>query len=255
MSEQRYLADVRRALSARGVWGAEARRILEQLADHWQSMTADLATEGAPRAAAEQRTLAALGRPSTIADAAAAEIRSRRWLSRHPWLLGGVGTFIALLFLWAATLAVTVLFAGGFLSGQSPDAGINVQALETGAVLANWLPFFAGCLFLLWCANRSPGGWKAMLLAGVAVGLAASAFHVNVHSPVDVPGSGGLSAGGQTWTALLLLLASPFSELIRQAVPAGSLASAFHVAALLKLTLPVTAILLARQKLRRLGPA
>jgi hypothetical protein len=183
MLNDRYLKEVRRALFEHGVWGAEARTIVEQLADHHREGVAARLNAGEDLASAEKHSLEALGKPVAIAEAAAAELRGQSRLARHPWLVGGVGMFFAIMALLIGTWSLSGLRA----RIQAPV--VNLSALTFGAQLMNWLPFVLGCGLLALRARRSTGSWKALIIAAAAIGLAASATGAHVTPALYEPGS------------------------------------------------------------------
>lgn len=58
----------------RGIWGASANRIIEELEDHYEASVWELRKEGVNESLLEERSLLALGNPQQIAKVAAAEL-------------------------------------------------------------------------------------------------------------------------------------------------------------------------------------
>jgi hypothetical protein len=202
MNKNNYLQNVRRALFDRGVWGAEARRITEQLTDHYLEAVAARRDSGEDATEAEEHALGALGSPDSIAEAAAGQIQTGRWIARHPWLLAGGGVFVLTFAVWGLVLFGTIQACQSF-DHQHPNHAMH----ELAAAFINWLPFSIGCGLLAWWGRKSTGSWQALLIASGAVGLATSclAFKPHPHSDTIVI----LGVGWVGWLLKLCCLVSP----------------------------------------------
>jgi hypothetical protein len=79
MTKKAWLREVRFALLKRFIWGREARRLLNELQDHYEASVSSLKKEGLEESLVEERALSSMGNPQQIAKVAAEEL--------HPILL------------------------------------------------------------------------------------------------------------------------------------------------------------------------
>ena len=255
MFEHDYLRELGKELFARGVWGRHARSLSEQLEDHLRETAKALREEGMDEAAARKRALEMTGPPGAVARSAAEELRRQCALGRHPWLLGGAGVFVALIVIFVATvvlewfveIAAFVAAANAMKADPRMMQVIGTRSEQGFAMMAclflmNWGPWLLGLAFLGWMAWRVPAGWKALMIASVAVGLAGSAFT----SAVQVShGSGCFMVTGQTWAGLLLW------AFLGKHAGNPNLWDLLNVVPWMKLILPVAACMAARRALPR----
>jgi len=228
MFERAYLQQLKRELRARGIWGRHAQTLIEETDDHLRETTAALREKGVAEPIAQAQALQLTGAPRLLAQAATDGLRGQHAIGRHPWLLCGAALFMALVatFVAVVALAFYVTVTRHWLYGP---------ILTTLVTLANWGPFFLGVAFLAWMTRSIPSGWKPLLIACVAVGLASSAFTLRIwpHSAM---------VNGDTWAAILLYLTLPHHYLPNPV-------KLFSALGFVKLLLPIAACVIARRTL------
>jgi hypothetical protein len=74
MTKKAWLREVRFALLKRFIWGREARRLLNELQDHYEASVSSLKKEGLEESLVEERALSFMGNPQQIAKVAAEEL-------------------------------------------------------------------------------------------------------------------------------------------------------------------------------------
>jgi hypothetical protein len=248
MFERDYLRKVRRELHARGIWGDSARRLTEQLSDHFHETVATLTAEGREASVAQEEALEILGSPGAVAKAAAEGLREQSALARHPWWMGGVAFFM----IFAATLLI--LFLGFRLSGfpvylvTGNVRDLSFTTLSVFAFLANWMPFLMSIALLGWTAWKKPVGWKPLFIVCAAIGFAAGGLTTCLLLPAHGPGSGSFSVCGESWLSTFILP-------ICRGHYAGLLGMLLHSDPIpfLKLLLPCVICVGLRQTLQRLN--
>ena len=187
-----YLSALKRELFVRGVWGNEAARLCEQLADHYAASVAEKIEAGESAVIAERLAEESLGAPSLIAEAKAANLQSNRWLSRHPWL-GGIAFFWGVL---VFSFAFGFIGVGAAVIIQKLIPGFNLPVLEKPfLILSYWLPLICGCILLLRFGKCSLGSWKPLLIAAATIGFASAIYYAGVQLPTRGPGSGSINLG------------------------------------------------------------
>ena len=172
MLSKSYLATFRKCLVAEGIWGRSVRILTEELEDHYAAKLASLKEEGHDPATAQKLAIEALGQPETVAASAAETLREGCWLARHPWL-GAATFFFAFSILVFVCEFVMMLGLAHFLHELKDQSQVAALAIPVGLVM-NWGPLIVGLALLGWAGNRYPLGWKSLLIASIALGIAGS---------------------------------------------------------------------------------
>ena len=206
-SENGYITAVKSALLRQGFWGQPVRKLLEELRDHFHTKTGTLEAEGRPLPEALKQAAAALGEPEAIAMEWGRTLKSKNWMARHPLLTVGLG-IIGILVYYPLIMLLCVLF-----EHISKNYAITSEQRHFYQVLTtylfNWMPWEAGMFFLVWRMVRFPGGWKALFVGCLALGLATSALEFNLHFPGHAGSGVSITFVGETWSSLLVYPFSP----------------------------------------------
>lgn len=198
-SENGYITEVKRALLRKGFWGQPVRKLVEELRDHFRTKTETLAAQGHPLPEVHRMAAAALGEPQTIATEWSRTLQSASWMTRHPWLVGVMGLGGIWVF-YSLSLIAFVQLSG--ITDPSSTHRPSFLQVEGWLFLINWMPWILGMGLLTWKAFRSPMGWRPLLVAGLALGLATSAWEFTCHFPPHAGSTGNITVEGKTWMSL-----------------------------------------------------
>jgi hypothetical protein len=179
MRIDQFCTRVRAHLLREGVFGRRAERYVEELREHAQLLTAQIAAGGHPNVEAEEIALQHLGQPDLLARQEAVELRSKSWWYRHPWLANFtlyMGATVA-----CALLEFIILLGFHFLYPKDlPPPGDEVSAYTLSAV-CNYGPLLMGLYFLLWFGRRFGCSWGTLLVVAVMVGLACTNLNSRIY--------------------------------------------------------------------------
>src|SRR5262245_22958675 len=96
--------ECRRRLFELGCPSAQVRRMVREIAEHYEDLKLTAMEEGLSDTEADQRAEARIGEPNTLAEELAASLRRSSWLARHPFVgfcllppLGIIASFAAAL--------------------------------------------------------------------------------------------------------------------------------------------------------------
>lgn len=184
MQSPEFFEKLARSLKDHGVTSQASRQLAAEFEDHYQCGLQERMRHGMSSREAELATVASLGDPDYLAEAAANKWRAWLWSNRHPWLFGlvnGTGAYLLALLI-VVTTAYTADFLraeGGWLTPHSPKVTLIVAL----GALCNWLPPLAGGLWMGWGYRMRRFQLKTFWIGCMGVALGASLFCVEIVAP------------------------------------------------------------------------
>jgi hypothetical protein len=201
MGERGLLDELRSRLAVSGLPAGYVERYVEELRAHHHELVDDALAAGMSQeealAAADER----LGGVETLTYAAVSRGRHATFSGRHPWMVFGIGSFLAVPICFAAVVCVAAMITD---VGAVPPAGTFAGWFwRTGAPpMFNAIQYVAPCLMVVAfyrAAQRRMLGWKWCLGISLVIGIMGACCQLSAHVNRDGHGSLWVAMGVGQW--------------------------------------------------------
>ena len=182
-----FIESLRRRLVELGCPLAQARRLVQEVADHREDLKQAALAEGLSEVGAETRADVQLGDPLALAEQLLVALRRSSWWGRHCVIGFGVLPVLAVPVLWLALLflQLSLEFTLGF--GWDPE---KLHAAAANPVVFRHLVIVIQCadsiaialvaLLFCWLARRAAVSFKWLVLSCVICSLYASFVYARI---------------------------------------------------------------------------
>jgi hypothetical protein len=186
-----------------GLPSGYVKRYFEELREHHHELVEEALAVGKSQKEALATADERLGGVETLTHAAVNRIRHATFGGRHPWMVFGVGSFLAVPICFAAVICAAVMITN--VEKVPPDGTFVGWFWRTGAArVFNAIQYVAPCLVVMAfyrAAQRRMLGWKWSLGICLVVGMMGACCQMGARVNGDGHGNLWVSMGIGHWFA------------------------------------------------------
>jgi hypothetical protein len=200
-SERAIVDQLRTRLAKSGLPGGYVERYVEELREHHHELVQEALAAGISQKEALATANARLGGAETLAYAALSRTRHATFGGRHPWMVFGVGSFLAVPICFAVAVCVAGMITD--VSKVPPEGTFAGWFWRIGAApVFNAIQYVAPCLMVIAfyrAAQRRMLGWKWCLGISLMIGVMGACCQLGAHVNRDGHGNLWVAMGAGRW--------------------------------------------------------